>query len=619
VKPLRAEDPAVIGGYRLLGTLGAGGMGRVYLARSPGGRTVAVKVIRPDYAQEPAFRTRFRREVEAARRVSGLWTAPVLDADSDAEHPYLVTSYIPGPSLGQAVADRGPLPAPTVRALGAGLAEALIAMHDTGLVHRDLKPSNVILSLDGPRVIDFGIARAIDASVLTGSGGLIGSPAYMAPEQVEGTEVSPASDVFALGSVLVFAATGAGPFDGPAVATVLHGVLSQEPDLAAVPVELRDLVGACLHKNAAARPSPRAVRSALAPAGAAGLMAAGWLPPDLVTSLSRQALALLDLDVPTGPGFSAGPDPGTTIGPARGPGTWPSPGGTTAAAPYPWPAPPGAPLPPGTPIPAETPRPAGTPIPAGTPVPPGTPLPPGTPAGPGMPFPAGTPGSFPGAVPAIRPASGRSGNQLILVAAAGALSVAVIGLVVALLVIHGSGGHSPDSDGQGPRSGAATTTGPTSVTSVPADGSVPRGSAPPLDAGTPRPGPLPAGYAGTWAGDVTTWDGLLTSHVVLTLTAGNSGQTLGHAASTLVSPSSLDGSSITCEGDLRFSGLGGPSGDEVVVVDLPGSGDNPTVLGLPVCSQGGTTRLRLGPDGQLTYASDDEAGGYPAGHLRRQK
>jgi len=607
VKPLRAEDPAVIGGYRLLGTLGAGGMGRVYLARSPGGRTVAVKVIRPDYAQEPAFRSRFRREVEAARRVSGSWTAPVLDADPDAEHPYLVTSYIPGPSLGQAVADRGPLPVPTVRALGAGLAEALIAVHDTGLVHRDLKPSNVILSLDGPRVIDFGIARAVDASVLTGSGGMIGSPAYMAPEQVEGTEVSPASDVFALGSVLVFAATGAGPFDGPAVATVLHGVLSREPDLAAVPAELRDLVRACLHKDAAARPSPRAVLSALAPAGAAGLMAAGWLPPDLVTSLSRQALALLDLDVPTGPGLSTGPGPGTTIGQVMGPGTGPSLGGTTAAAPYPWPAPAGAPLRPGTPIPAETPRPAGTPIPAGTPVPPGTPLPPGTPVPPGMAFPAGAAGAFPRAVPAARTTGGRSGNQLLLVAVAGALSVAVIGLVVALLVIYGSGGHSPDAGGPGPRSSAATTTGVASASAG--------GSTPPTGADAPRPGPLPAGYAGTWAGDVTTRDGLLTSHVLLTLTAGNSGQTLGHATSTLVSPSGVD---VTCEGDLRFAGLGGPRGDEVLVVDLPGPGNNPTLLGLPVCSQGGTTRLRLGSDGQLSYASDDEAGGYPTGHLRRQ-
>lgn len=217
---LRADDPRWIGAYRLLGRLGVGGMGRVYLARSERGRTVAVKLVRPDLAEREEFRSRFRREVRAARRVGGRWTAPVLDADTEAAVPWVATGYVPGPSLRQVVAkEYGPLPERSVRVLAAGLAHALSDIHAAGLVHRDLKPSNVMITIDGPRVIDFGIARALetvtDAS-LTSTGAMVGSPGFMSPEQVRGDRVTPACDIFCLGSVLAYAATGLQPFGASA-------------------------------------------------------------------------------------------------------------------------------------------------------------------------------------------------------------------------------------------------------------------------------------------------------------------------------------------------------------------------------------------------------------------
>src|SRR5438034_576062 len=210
MRELQPGDPQLIGPYRLRGRLGAGGMGRVYLGLSPGGRAVAVKVIRADLAQDSEFRARFRREVAVARTVSGLFTAPVIDADVEAPVPWLATAYVPGPSLADAVSQHGPLPAASVLALARGLAEALSAIHAAGVVHRDLKPANVLLAEDGPRLIDFGISRAIEASVLTHTGLVVGSPGFMSPEQAEGREVGPPSDVFSLGAVLAFAATGQG-------------------------------------------------------------------------------------------------------------------------------------------------------------------------------------------------------------------------------------------------------------------------------------------------------------------------------------------------------------------------------------------------------------------------
>lgn len=196
MQSLEAGEPTTIGPYRLLGRLGSGGMGRVYLGRSAGGRTVAVKVVHPHFALDEEFRARFRREVDAARRVGGAWTAPVLDADPEASVPWVATGYVAGPSLAQAVKERA-LPGHSVRVLGAGLAEALAAVHGLGLVHRDVKPSNVLLTVDGPRLIDFGIARATDGTAsLTSTGVSIGSPGYMAPEQILGKGVTGAADVF---------------------------------------------------------------------------------------------------------------------------------------------------------------------------------------------------------------------------------------------------------------------------------------------------------------------------------------------------------------------------------------------------------------------------------------
>ncbi|MEU9386080.1 serine/threonine-protein kinase, partial [Streptomyces sp. NPDC048279] len=249
MQPLAGDEPTVVGPYRLLGRLGSGGMGRVYLGRSAGGRSVAVKIVHPHFALDEEFRARFRREVAAARRVGGAWTAPVLDADPDAPVPWVATAYAAGPSLTAAVTDGGPLPAHTVRALGAGLAEALAAVHELGLVHRDVKPSNVLLTLDGPLLIDFGIARATDGTAsLTSSGVSIGSPGYMSPEQILGKGVTGAADVFSFGAVLAYAANGAPPFPGDSSAALLYKVVHEEPELGSLSGELREVAEACLVK-----------------------------------------------------------------------------------------------------------------------------------------------------------------------------------------------------------------------------------------------------------------------------------------------------------------------------------------------------------------------------------
>ncbi|MFE5188687.1 serine/threonine-protein kinase [Streptomyces sp. NPDC056628] len=297
MQPLGMDEPTVVGPYRILGRLGSGGMGRVYLGRSSGGRTVAVKIVHPHLALDEEFRTRFRREVDAARRVGGAWTAPVLDADPEAAVPWVATGYAAGPSLSSAVADSGALPAASVRALGAGLAEALAAVHDLGLVHRDVKPSNVLLTLDGPLLIDFGIARALDGTAsLTSSGVSIGSPGYMAPEQILGKGVTGAADVFSLGAVLAYAAAGEPPFSGDTSAALLYKVVHEEPELDALDDTLRELVARCLAKEPGARPAPGELAARLAPEGAARLMAGGWLPGPLVEQVSRGAVRLLNLE-----------------------------------------------------------------------------------------------------------------------------------------------------------------------------------------------------------------------------------------------------------------------------------------------------------------------------------
>jgi eukaryotic-like serine/threonine-protein kinase len=252
---LQSGDPGRIGPYRLEGRLGSGGMGRVYLGRSPGGRQVAIKVIRPDLAEDADFRARFAREVSAARKVSGIFTASVVDADLAGPMPWLATSFIAGPSLADAVATRGPMPEPMVLRLAAGLAEGLSAIHAAGVVHRDLKPSNVLLADDGPRLIDFGISRSMETSALTQTGTVVGSPGFMSPEQTQGREVGPPSDIFSLGAVLTFAATGEGPFGQGSTVALLYRVVTSPPNTAGLPGGLRLLAEHCLAKDPRQRPT----------------------------------------------------------------------------------------------------------------------------------------------------------------------------------------------------------------------------------------------------------------------------------------------------------------------------------------------------------------------------
>ncbi|MET9683481.1 serine/threonine-protein kinase [Streptomyces coeruleorubidus] len=253
-QPLQADDPPVVAGYRLAARLGAGGMGRVYLSHTRGGRPVALKVVRPELADDPAFRRRFRREVEAARRVRGAYTAELIDADADGVPPWAATVYVPGPSLTEAVARRGPLPVPAVLWLMAGVAEALQAIHAAGIVHRDLKPSNVLLAADGPRVIDFGISLASDFTSHTATGSTVGTPHFMAPEQASGGEVTAATDVFALGQTAAFAALGRPLYGEGSAVGVLYRIVHDEPDLTVLPEQLRPLMARCL----AADPEERA-------------------------------------------------------------------------------------------------------------------------------------------------------------------------------------------------------------------------------------------------------------------------------------------------------------------------------------------------------------------------
>ncbi|MGQ4382680.1 serine/threonine-protein kinase [Streptomyces sp. SAS_270] len=486
MQPLGADEPTVVGPYRLLGRLGSGGMGRVYLGRSAGGRTVAVKIVHPHFALDEEFRARFRREVDAARRVGGAWTAPVLDADPEAPVPWVATAYAAGPSLAAAIADSGPLPAHSVRVLGAGLAEALSAVHAQGLVHRDVKPSNVLLTLDGPLLIDFGIARATDGTAsLTSTGVSVGSPGYMSPEQILGKGVTGAADVFSLGAVLVYAATGESPFPGDSSAALLYKVVHEEPRLGSLEGELRELGARCLAKDPADRPTPGEMSGRLAPQGAARLVTAGWLPGRMVEQVSRSAVQLLNLEAaevaPSGPvGFSS-----------------PSVGAPSAA-----------------------PGPSGVPVAEGGvfgPPPPGF-----GPAVPVVPMPTYVPGqreSQPGpqdAVPATSgghqdahpgkvsvslaatslPGANGRGRRLsctVALAVAGALAAVTVGSAFLFDLMPGN-----DSGDKGSSAGGAVTPEPTA-------GSGDAASTPSPTAGASNPGDaqsaIPASYLGTWEGD----------------------------------------------------------------------------------------------------------------------
>jgi serine/threonine protein kinase len=285
--PLDQDEPRVLGPYRLLGRLGRGGMGTVYLAAEPDGRRVAVKVVNRELAGEPAFLARFRREVTAARRVHRFCTAPVLDAELDQDPPYVVTEYIDGPSLETAVRERGPLPPSDLEGLAVGVATALAAIHGAGIVHRDLKPANVLLSSTGPRVIDFGIARALDApDGPTRTGQFVGTPSYIAPEVLHGGPVEQASDVFAWGCVIAYAGTGRPPFQGASVADTFRRIGAEEPVLDGLDPRLRAIVATALAKDPRRRPTAERLLARLVgqeeadPARTAETVSAIWRRPD---------------------------------------------------------------------------------------------------------------------------------------------------------------------------------------------------------------------------------------------------------------------------------------------------------------------------------------------------
>ncbi|WP_338782335.1 protein kinase [Streptomyces sp. DG1A-41] len=488
MRPLEVDEPTVVGPYRLLGRPGSGGMGRVYLGRSAGGRTVAVKIVHPHFAQDEEFRARFRREVDAARRVGGAWTAPVLDADPEARVPWVATAYAAGPSLSAAVAEGGALPPHTVRVLGAGLAEALAAVHELGLVHRDVKPSNVLLTLDGPLLIDFGIARATDGTAsLTSTGVSIGSPGYMSPEQILGKGVTGAADVFSLGAVLAYAATGEPPFPGNSSAALLYKVVHEEPELGGLDGQLRDLTAACLTKDPGARPAPAEVAGRLAPEGAARLVAGGWLPGALVEQVSRSAVRLLNLEAAgsqgvglSGPvGFSspsvaaAGAEGAQAVGPsAPAQAVEPSATGPAGAASAGVFGPPPL-MPPPTGASAAVPAPRD-----------GDPQDPTPPAG-------RRPGKVSVSVAATStPEDGGRVRRLsctVALAVAGAMAAVTIGSVFVFDLLPGRAPHDDTNDsGAGP------------------------GSPPPAATASSAPsGAVPAAYLGTWEGQGSALDGRL--------------------------------------------------------------------------------------------------------------
>ncbi|MDX3226726.1 serine/threonine-protein kinase [Streptomyces sp. ME19-01-6] len=393
MKALGPQDPQSIGEYRLMGRLGVGGMGQVYMARSGRGRTVALKLVLPELARQPQFRQRFRNEVEAARRIGGHWTAPVLDADLDAATPWVATGYVAGPSLHEVVADEhGPLPERSVIALANGLTHALRDIHNTGLVHRDLKPSNVLITIDGPRVIDFGIARAVgdSTSALTQTGATVGSPGFMSPEQCRGEQLTAASDIFCLGSVLAFAATGRSPFGDPysAMHVLMLRIIQDEKNLDGIPDRLRELITACLAPTPAARPGLEELLRLTADGNLwhhnqdnnsnqfLKQSPEPWLPGTLIAGLGRRAVGLLDSEEPqagptptavtpetpspfgaTPPSFGAAPTPTAH---ATGYGTPPMPpGGVSPYAPTAFGGPPPQPAGYGTPPATPAPRPPG--------------------------------------------------------------------------------------------------------------------------------------------------------------------------------------------------------------------------------------------------------------------
>ncbi|MEU6473384.1 serine/threonine-protein kinase [Streptomyces massasporeus] len=643
MEKLGPGDLQRIGAYRLLARLGAGGMGQVYLARSERGRTVAVKLVREELAAQEEFRERFRQEVQAARRVGGYWTAPVLDADTEAAVPWVATGYVAGPTLQQVVGhDHGALPERTVRILAAGLAHALKDIHAAGIVHRDLKPSNVLVTIDGPRVIDFGIARALETVTdggLTRTGALVGSPGFMAPEQVRGDRITPACDVFCLGSVLAYAATGALPFGtaNSGVHALMFRIAQEEPDLSGVPEGIADLVRDCLRKDPAARPSLDRVLERI---GADDTVADGraldpWLPSALVAQLGRHAVRLLDAEDPegtgsaeeagapeppagrqgSGPGENPGPGPTPEHAPAADESSRPALPPAPAAAPAATPAPP----PPGQPgegppvnhlptmVAGQSAPPAPRQLPAGAPphpqpqtppphpqLQPQTPQPPypayGYPQQHPQPHPAyGGLGSTPpygpppyGTTPPYGPpqpqqprGNGRSTALLVVIALVVALAAG--GSVYALMQ---GGGDDRADDGAGPTQGTSappTTPGPSPTTSQP-------DTSP-----SPADGTIPAGYLGTWTTTIDNADGEHSRS--LTIQQGEPGDTV---LSLVADGPTEGGGNYHCVFEGRLTAAPGTAGALAI-------GPSTVKVGQPrtACTPGAATEVTLLSDGTL--------------------
>ncbi|CAL9510633.1 protein kinase domain-containing protein [Streptomyces sp. enrichment culture] len=641
MRELGAEDPpgvppaagrGRVGAYRLLARLGTGGMGQVYLARSDRGRMVAVKLIRRELAAREEFRARFRQEVRAAQRVGGYWTAPVLDADTEAEVPWVATGYVAGPSLQQVVGvDHGPLPERSVRILAAGLAHALKDIHAAGIVHRDLKPSNVLVTIDGPRVIDFGIARALDAGGagatggawdgtgtgrdagagsgagadgLTRTGVLVGSPGFMAPEQVRGERLTPACDVFCLGSVLAYAATGALPFGdaGSGVHALMFRIAQEEPDLARVPEGLADLVRDCLRKDPGARPTLDRI---LERTGAEDTVADGrsrdpWLPSALVAQLGRHAVQLLETEDPAGAAAEDGADRAGLVEPpwARTARDGAQAPGAPAVRPSPEHAPvadgPGAPAHPayGPPPVQGSPRPAPPVHAYGYPQPPvqppayGSPQPPAQPPVYGSPHPIAQPPAYghPPA-PALHTAPGpfeppepprRNGRATAaLVAVAVVVALAAGGSVYALL----NGGDSEDRATPTP-TGAPVTAPPPTPTPTPSDS----GPTP----STPPDGEIPEPYLGTWTATIDNGTGRNTR--VLTIRQGEVGDTV----LSLTADGPTDNGTYHCVFEAELTARPAPDGPLAI-------GPSTVTTGEPAssCAPGAATEVTLLPDGTL--------------------
>ncbi|MFD4020744.1 serine/threonine-protein kinase [Streptomyces sindenensis] len=593
---LGPDDPHRIGAYRLLGRLGEGGMGQVFLARSDRGRTVALKLVRRELAEQPEFRARFRQEVRAAHRVGGAWTAPVLDSDTEAPVPWVATGYVAGPSLQRVVSGRpgapvtasgayGPLPARSVRFLGSGLAHALQHIHGAGLIHRDLKPSNVLMTIDGPRVIDFGIARALESVAdgdLTRTGALVGSPGFMAPEQVRGERVTTACDVFCLGSVLAYAAAGRLPFgsaESGGVHALMFRIAQDDPDLTGVPEELAGVVRDCLAKDPAARPGTEEILARLGEADADE----PWLPATLLAQLGRQAVGLLDAEDPEepegqevqqGPEGPEGPGrPGDPRGSesSQGPGI---PQGPVNSQPS------GAPHRPVGSQPSEPPhRPVSPQRPAGPAVspsdprtlasPPWPPAPaqPTRPAYPSAPVP---PAHFAPAPPPPARERRSAGATVALIAVAVVVALGAGGSVYAFM------------KGDGP--GTTASPGPSDSVGTGSGGKSQQGSG---------EGAVPAGFLGTWSGSIPGDQG--TSTRTLTIRQGEVGDQV--LALTAKGPLA-SGSTYHCE--FRAQLADSPAGNGPVRI-----GPSTVSSGSPAssCSPGKPTELTLLPDGTLRRAT----------------